>query len=64
MENGLYLGPNVRVASSTYVDHANTLKVSAESDKPYLVASPAGPVLVWRTQNEGIRAVRTGKGSS
>lgn len=26
MENGLYLGPNVHLASVTYVDHANTLK--------------------------------------
>lgn len=28
MENGLYFGPNVRIASSTYVDHANTLKAA------------------------------------
>jgi iron complex outermembrane receptor protein len=28
MENGLYLGPNVRLASATYVDHANTLKAA------------------------------------
>jgi iron complex outermembrane receptor protein len=28
MENGLYLGPNVHIASSTYVDHANTLKAA------------------------------------
>jgi iron complex outermembrane recepter protein len=26
LDNGFYLGPNVRLASSTYVDHANTLK--------------------------------------
>jgi iron complex outermembrane receptor protein len=28
MENGLYLGPNVHIASSTYIDHANTLKAA------------------------------------
>jgi hypothetical protein len=39
-------------------------RTSANSDKPYLVASPAGVVLVWRTQNEGIVAIRTGKGAS
>lgn len=39
-------------------------RTSAESDKPYLITSLAGIVLVWHTQNEGIRAIRTGKGSS
>lgn len=28
MDNGLYMGPNVRVASATYVDHANTLQTA------------------------------------
>jgi iron complex outermembrane receptor protein len=28
MENGFYFGPNVRLASATYVDHANTLKAA------------------------------------
>lgn len=39
-------------------------RTSAESDKPYLIAAPTGVVLVWRTQNEGILAIRMGKGSS
>lgn len=39
-------------------------RTSSDSDRPYLITSPSGAVLVWRTQNEGIRAIRTSKGSS
>lgn len=39
-------------------------RTSADSDKPYLVASPSGVVLIWRTQNEGIRAIPASKGAS
>lgn len=28
MENGVYVGPNIRVASAAYVDHANTLQAA------------------------------------
>jgi hypothetical protein len=39
-------------------------RTTADSDKPYLITSASGVVLVWRTRNEGIRAIRTGKGAS
>jgi len=32
-------------------------RITANSDSPYLIASPDGIVLVWRTQNESIRVV-------
>ena len=32
-------------------------RTEAASDSPYLVKSPGGIVLVWRTQNEGIRVM-------
>jgi hypothetical protein len=39
-------------------------RTSADSDKPYLITSPSGVVLIWRTEKEGIRAIHTSKGSS
>ena len=36
-------------------------RTDGESDKPYLAAAPTGPVLYWRTRNEGIRIVQAGK---
>ncbi|RJG00325.1 exo-alpha-sialidase [Noviherbaspirillum sedimenti] len=35
-------------------------RTAGDSDKPYLVADRAGIVLVWRTRNEGIRAMPIG----
>lgn len=32
-------------------------RTAANSDSPYLIHSPGGIVLVWRTQNEGIRVI-------
>jgi hypothetical protein len=39
-------------------------RTSGDSDKPYLITSPSGAVLIWRTQNEGIRAIHTSKAAS
>ncbi|TCS36014.1 hypothetical protein EDC30_10878 [Paucimonas lemoignei] len=35
------------------------VRTAGDSDKPFLIHSPAGILLVWRTNNEGIRVVRT-----
>ncbi|RZI42582.1 exo-alpha-sialidase [Herbaspirillum sp. HC18] len=35
---------------------------SANSDSPYLIKSPDGIVLIWRTQDEGIRVIPVQKG--
>jgi hypothetical protein len=36
-------------------------RTAGESDQPRLVASPTSVVLVWRTQNEGIRVIPVGR---
>jgi hypothetical protein len=36
-------------------------RTAGESDQPRLVAAPASVVLVWRTQNEGIRVIPVGR---
>ncbi|MDB5762981.1 MAG: exo-alpha-sialidase [Herminiimonas sp.] len=36
-------------------------RTSADSDQPHLITSSSGNVLVWRTQNEGIRVIPAGK---
>jgi hypothetical protein len=50
-------------AGHTWVEK-ELARTSGESDKPYLVSSGTGTVLVWRTQNEGIRTIRTSKEAS
>jgi hypothetical protein len=37
-------------------------RTRSESDKPYLITDASGVVLIWRTQKEGVRAIRTNKG--
>jgi hypothetical protein len=37
-------------------------RTSGESGKPYLIHAPAGILLVWRTENEGIRVAKVGGG--
>jgi hypothetical protein len=39
-------------------------QTAGESDQPRLVASPTAIVLVWRTQNEGIRVIPVGGAQS
>jgi hypothetical protein len=39
-------------------------RTEAASDKPYLIPSPSGPMLLWHTQNEGIRIIPAGKEKS
>jgi hypothetical protein len=34
-------------------------RTSGDSDKPFLINSPAGILLVWRTRDEGVRVIRT-----
>jgi hypothetical protein len=36
-------------------------RTSGDSDRPHLVSSPSATILVWRTQNEGIRVLVLGK---
>jgi hypothetical protein len=33
------------------------VRTSAESDQPHLITYPSGVILIWRTQNEGIRVI-------
>lgn len=39
-------------------------RTKGDSDKPFLIHSPGGILLVWRTNNEGIRVIRTAKETS
>jgi hypothetical protein len=39
-------------------------RTMADSDKPYLIPSPSGMFLIWRTQKEGIRVIPAGKEKS
>jgi hypothetical protein len=39
-------------------------RTSADSDKPHLITYSSGIVLIWRTQNEGIRTILAGKEKS
>lgn len=39
-------------------------RTAADSDKPYLINSPKGIVLVWRTRNEGVRVIHAGAEAS
>jgi hypothetical protein len=45
-------------------DQKALARTAADSDKPYLIKTSSGIVLIWRTRNEGLRAIRTGKGTS
>jgi hypothetical protein len=42
---------------------AELARTSAASDQPHLITHSSGIVLIWRTQNEGIRAIAIGKES-
>lgn len=39
-------------------------RTTANSDKPYLIHSPSGIVLIWRTQSEGIHVIPLAKGKA
>lgn len=47
MGNGLYLGPNVRIASSAYVDHANTLKAAGYGVYGFKIGQQVNKNLSW-----------------
>jgi iron complex outermembrane receptor protein len=47
MENGLYLGPNLRIASSAYVDHANTLRAAGYSVFGFKLGQRVSKNLSW-----------------
>lgn len=40
---------------------AELARTSADSDQPHLITYSSGIVLIWRTQNEGVRAIVVGK---
>jgi iron complex outermembrane recepter protein len=44
---GFYLGPNVRIASSTYVDHANTLEAGGYSVFGFKVGQQVNKQISW-----------------
>ncbi|MGV3742388.1 MAG: TonB-dependent receptor family protein [Burkholderiaceae bacterium] len=44
---GFYLGPNVRIASSTYVDHANTLKAGGYGILGFKVGQQLNKQVSW-----------------
>jgi iron complex outermembrane recepter protein len=44
---GFYLGPNVRIASSTYIDHANTLKAGGYSILGFKVGQQLNKQVSW-----------------
>lgn len=46
-------------AGNTWQD-LSIAKTLGNSDQPHLLATPTGPALVWRTQNEGIQIIPFG----
>lgn len=46
-------------AGNTWKDFS-IAKTLGNSDQPHLLATPTGPALVWRTQNEGIQIIPIG----
>uniref|UniRef100_UPI002FE18093 TonB-dependent receptor family protein n=1 Tax=Noviherbaspirillum sp. TaxID=1926288 RepID=UPI002FE18093 len=47
MDNGLYFGPNVRLASSTWVDHANTLRAAGYGIVGFKVGQRVSRQVSW-----------------
>lgn len=47
LENGLYFGPNLRAASSSYIDHANSLKAAAYSVIGFKVGQQVSKKVSW-----------------
>ncbi|TCS36015.1 iron complex outermembrane receptor protein [Paucimonas lemoignei] len=47
LENGFYAGPNVRIASSTYVDHANSLRAAGYGIVGFKVGQKIGKNVSW-----------------
>ena len=47
LNNGFYLGPNVRAASSAYVDHANTLQAPGYAVLGFKVGQEVSKKLSW-----------------
>jgi iron complex outermembrane receptor protein len=47
LNQGLYLGPNVRLASSTYIDHANTLKEGGYGIVGFKIGQQVSKQLSW-----------------
>ena len=53
------LGKVSKDAGSTW-EELDIAQTSGNSDQPHLLAGPKGLVLVWRTQNEGLRIIPIG----
>lgn len=47
MDHGIYLGPNVRIASATYVDHANTLQAAGYSVFGFKLGQHVSKTFSW-----------------
>lgn len=47
LSNGVYFGPNVRISSSSYVDHANTLQASGYSVFGFKLGQQVSKKLSW-----------------
>lgn len=64
MENGFYLGPNIRAASSTYIDHANSLKAAGYGILGFKLGQRVNKKLSWfvdaRNLTDKIYAATTG----
>jgi iron complex outermembrane receptor protein len=63
-DNGLYLGPNVRLASSTWVDHANTLRAAGYGIVGFKIGQRVSKHVSWfvdaRNLADKIYAATTG----
>ena len=47
LNNGVYFGPNVRISSSSYIDHANTLQASGYSVFGFKLGQQVSKKLSW-----------------
>lgn len=47
LDNGIYFGPNVKLASATYIDHANTLEGSGYGVVGFKLGQQVSKQLLW-----------------
>jgi iron complex outermembrane receptor protein len=64
LDNGFYLGPNVRIASSANVDHANTLKAAGYAVYGFKIGQRVSKDVAWfidaRNLTDKVYAATTG----